>query len=200
MGRISIFLLAFCAYSSSLFSQNPSSATLATNRVKAVFNANGALFTDFQNGQFIAPYTPGQPERSLLRAAGLWITGKDAQGALHGAVQLYNSSGKSDFTNGTPDGLLEGVFRVTRAEIETFKADLADNGKIDNPQPGVMGWPGRYNPFFEEYNMGQVLPANGWSQAGFFDKDGDAVYDPKKGDYPAIEIRGCPLNRIPSKM
>lgn len=191
-----------------LTAQVPQSATLQTNRTKATFNSNGAMFTDFQKGQFIAPYAPGEPEISLLRAAGLWLAGWDLAGNLKGAVQLYNTDGKSDFYPGVLDdaglpvtGSISGIYRVTRAEIEAQLADLADNGVIDNPQPGVMGWPARGNPYFEQYHPDQQYPFfTNRSFAGFYDKDGDGNYNPAYGDYPSIEVRGCPLNRIPSEM
>ena len=34
----------------------------------------------------------------------------------------------------------------------------------------------------------------------FFDADDDGLYDPLKGDYPSIEIRGCPNDRYPDEM
>lgn len=198
--------LCLVLWAISLQSQTPQSATLNANRVKAVVNNNGALFTDLQKGQFIAPYTPGQPELSLLRAAGLWIVGTDPGGNLKGAVQLYNAGGKTDFypgqleldgTPGTP--ALSGIYRVSRAEVDTHLADFADNGVIDNPQPGVFGWPGRGNPHFFTYH-GQDLPPTAQGLAGFYDRDEDGDYNPAKGDYPTIEIRGCPLNQAPTEM
>ncbi|MFM8489015.1 MAG: hypothetical protein ACKOCH_22010, partial [Bacteroidota bacterium] len=33
-----------------------------------------------------------------------------------------------------------------------------------------------------------------------FDKDEDGLYDPLKGDYPSIEIRGCALDKYPDEM
>lgn len=189
------------------FFQAPASATLTTNRVKAVVNANGALFTDLQKGQFVAPFIPGQPEIGLLRGAGLWLTGLDPAGNLKGAVQLFNTNEKSDFSPGILDGdglpasvNLTGIFRVTRAEIQAHLADLADNGVIDNPQPGVLGWPARGNPFFEQYHPGQSLSFTLQGLAGFYDADADGAYNPMYGDYPAIELLGCPFNRIPTEM
>lgn len=207
--RLTILLpLFFILTVSDVTAQAPAAATLSINRVKVQFNANGALFTDFQKGQFIAPYTPGQPENSLLRAAGLWIAGLDPAYNLKGAAQLYNTDGKSDFFPGVLDdngvtpvgGKLTGIYRVTAAEIATHRADFADNGVVDNPQPGVFGWPGRGNPYFSQYHNGEELPFSSRGLAGFYDHNSDGLYDPAQGDYPAIEVRGCPLNRTPSEM
>ena len=198
------FCLALVAMA--LQGQSPSLASLNTNRVKAVVNANGALFTDLQKGQFIAPYAPGQPELSLLRAAGLWIVGTDPAGNLKGAAQLYNTDGKTDFYPGQLDETgapgtpaLTGIYRVTRTEVETHLADFADNGVIDNPQPGVFGWPGRGNPHFFTYH-GQDLPFTQQGLAGFYDRNEDGVYTPEDGDFPANEVRGCALDGVPDEM
>lgn len=207
--RLTILLsLFFILTVSDVTAQSPAAATLSINRVKAQFNANGALFTDFQKGQFIAPYTPGQPEISLLRAAGLWIAGVDPAFNLKGAAQLYNTDGKSDFIPGVLDndglppagGALTGIYRVTAAEIAAHLADFADNGGIDNPLPGVFGWPARGNPYFSQYHNGEDLPFSSRGLAGFYDHDSDGTYDPAQGDYPAIEVRGCPLTQAPSEM
>lgn len=201
-------IIFFALTTNGLSAQTPASATLSVNRIKAQFNANGALFTDFQKGQFIAPYTPGQPEISLLRAAGLWIAGIDPAYNLKGAAQLYNAGGKADFIPGVLDnsglppaaGSLAGIYRVTAAEIAFHLADLADNGVIDDPQPGVFGWPARGNPYFAQYHNGEELPHSSRSLAGFFDSDHDGHYNPTHGDYPAIEVRGCPLQYVPAEM
>jgi hypothetical protein len=60
-------------------------------------NANGALFTDFTDGQFIAPYEPGQPEISTMRASGIWLGGFDPAWNIKGAIHGYNENGKADF-------------------------------------------------------------------------------------------------------
>ena len=43
-----------------------------------------------------------------------------------------------------------------------------------------------------EYIHGFDLPNTSQGLAGFWDADGDFAYDPLNGDYPIIEIRGCP--------
>lgn len=196
----------FCAIASA---QTPANATLSANRVKAQFNANGALFTNFQKGQFIAPYAPGQPEISLLRASGLWLAGLDPAGNLKGAAQLYNADGKADFKPGVLDenGLpqpggdrVTGIYRVTAAEIAAHEADFADNGVIDNPQPSVFGWPAQGNWYFSQYHNGEELPFNTRNLAGYNDNNLDGSYDPSRGDYPSVEVRGCARNIVPAEM
>jgi hypothetical protein len=163
------------------------------------------LFTDGQKGQFIAPYAPGQTEISTLGVAGLWLGGVDPAGNLKMSVQLHDTGANADFIPGALDGngtpaALPGIYRVTRAEIEAHIKDFNDNGVIDNPQSGVFGWPARGNSFFAQYH-GFDLPGDFTVfLAGFFDRNYDGIYDPAAGDYPTIEIRGCPLYLVPAEM
>lgn len=188
-----------------LSAQAPAAATLAVNRVQATVLNDGRFFTDGQTGQFIAPYAPGQSTPSLLRGAGLWLAGLDPGGNLKMAIATPDAT---DFAPGRPspdggsltDRLGHTIWRVTRAEIDAHRADFADNGKIDNPQPGVFGWPGNDNPFFAQYNNGNILPTVDYFLAGYYDSDSDGRYNPGSGDYPALEVRGCPLTQYPDEM
>lgn len=201
MRNISSLLLGLLLSAAALTGQNVQvSAILNTNNVKAAINSDGALFTDFTQGQFVAPFVAGQPEHSLLWLSGLWIAGRDLAGNLKGAIQLYNQDQKSDFQPGLPDGALQGMWRVTKADIEEHLADLADNGVVDHPNAHVFRWPASGNSYFPDYNNGLFMPFNSNWYAGFFDADEDGRYDPTKGDYPSIEIRGCPLDRYPDEM
>ena len=197
--KINLYVLSysFFLFFGNMEAQTPASAILDINKVKAQINANGAMFTDFTEGQFIAPYEPGQPEVSLMRASGIWLAGTDPGGNLKGAIQAYNENGNADFQagtldmNGTPTDLLTGIYRVTSEDIEEHLADLNDNGNIDNPNPNVFGWPAAGNPFFAQYNNGESLPSTIQGLADFWDEDMDGIYNPTFGDFPIIGVRGC---------
>jgi|APTNR8051073442_1049403.scaffolds.fasta_scaffold00497_8 hypothetical protein len=191
-------LSAFLFFASTAQAQQaPVSATLQRNNVKAVVQSNGALFQNLNQGQFIVPYQPGQPEISALRGAGLWLGGLDPGGNLKVAAQLYNQAGKADFQAGLhpehADGLpaLNKVWRVTREQIAAHRADFADNGVVDNPIPEIFGWPGSNNSFFSDYNQGMLLASPSYGLAPYWDANGTGTYDPGDGDYPILEIRGC---------
>ncbi|MEZ4952733.1 MAG: T9SS type A sorting domain-containing protein [Saprospiraceae bacterium] len=182
----------------SISAQTPASAILNVNNVKVQVNANGALFTDFTDGQFIAPYEPGQPEISTMRASGIWLGGFDPAGNIKGAIHAYNENGKADFqpgilddVTGTATGQLTQIYRVTKADIEEHLADFHDNFVIDNPNPNVFGWPAVYNPYFSQYHNGETLPATSQGLADFWDENSDGVYNPTHGDFPIIGVRGC---------
>ena len=63
----------------------------------------------------------------------------------------------------------------------------------------VLGWPARGNPHFADIHDFE-LPNTSQGMAGFWDQDGDFAYDPLNGDYPIIEIRGCPVPQFPDEM
>lgn len=191
-------LSAFLFFASTAQAQQaPVSATLQRNNVKAVVQSNGALFQNLNQGQFIVPYQPGQPEISALRGAGLWLGGLDPGGNLKVAAQLYNEAGKADFQAGlhpqNAAGLpaLNKVWRVTREQIEAHRADFADNGVVDNPIPEIFGWPGNNNSFFSDYNQGLSLAFTSAGLAPYWDATGTNYYDPAGGDFPMLGIRGC---------
>ncbi|NND35248.1 MAG: hypothetical protein HKN76_21855, partial [Saprospiraceae bacterium] len=96
-------------------------------------------------------------------------------------------------------------FTVLGDNIRTFLRDYnqaAESGiqltKKDVPMD-VLGWPATGNPYFRDIH-GFDLPNTFQGLAGFFDSDGDLAYDPLKGDYPIIEIRGCPIPQYPDEM
>lgn len=201
-----IHYLFLCLLSElSLYAQNPATNTLSANRINATVLNDGRLFTDGQTGRFLAPYVPGGNTSSLLKGTGLWLGGLDAGGNLKLAVATPEAS---DFSPGrpSPDGanlaerLGNKIWRVTRADIDAHRADFADNGQIDQPVAAVFAWPGNGNPFFSQYNGGVNLTFSPYGLAGFYDADLDGTYNPAQGDFPSIELRGCPGDHYPDEM
>lgn len=183
-----LFLTALCG------SGHTQSYTLQSNQVKATILANGATFTDGTNGAFI----PVQPELlpiSLLNGSGIWVAGLDGAGNLKGAVDRISST---DFQPGELDplepslvGNLIEIWPVKCADLEAHLQDYSD-GVIDNPNAHIFAFPGKGNAQFEQYNSGATLPFTSQALAGYYDQNNDALYEPVLGEYPAIEVRGCP--------
>jgi hypothetical protein len=183
------------------------------NNVRARLLGGGDCWWDFSDGRYIVPkvdVSTGQREVSSIFAGSVWLGGIDPGGNLKLACQDYRPGGANDFWPGplTQVGLTESFtcdnwdrhFRVTGEEIRTHLGNLAV-GLLDPTSipRGVRGWPARGNPYFADV-WGFDLPFTEQALAGFFDKDEDGIYDPLKGDYPSIEIRGCPLDRYPDEM
>src|SRR5690606_18347280 len=158
----------------------------------------------------------GLPEVSAIFAGAVWQGGYDPVGNLKLAAQQYRNSNANDFwpgplepTTGTVDRETcadwDRHFRVLGENIRLFIRDFEialDNGETleskDIPED-VLGWPARGNPHFERIH-GFELPNTTQGLAAFFDRNNDFVYDPLDGDYPIIEIRGCPIPQYPDEM
>jgi hypothetical protein len=183
------------------------------NNVRARLLGGGDCWWDLTRGRYIVPKVDpasGQPEVSSIFAGAVWLAGIDPGKNLKLAGQTYRSDGKNDFWPGPIDAYgyasdescnhWDRHFRVTGAEIRQHLTNLA-NGDFnpDHIPEGLRGWPASRNPYFTEV-WGFELPNNSQSLAGFLDADNDGIYDPLKGDYPSLEIRGCPSNRYPDEM
>lgn len=183
------------------------------NNVRARLLAGGDCWWDFADGRYIVPKvdpSTGQRPVSSIFAGSVWLGGIDPAGNLKLACQDYRSDGKNDFWPGplTNEGITDELvcknwdrhFRVEGTEILEHLKNLFE-GKLDPDliPPGVKYWPAKGNQFFsEKYNF--ELPFESQGLAGFYDANDDFVYNPLDGDYPSIEIRGCPLDRYPDEM
>ena len=190
-----------------------SQVDMEINNVRARLLGGGDCWWDFNDGRYIVPkvdVSTGQREVSSIFAGSVWLGGFDPAGNLKLACQDYRAGGKNDFWPGplTENGITDEStcdnwdrhFRVTGDEVRKHLANLATGDlNPDNIPRGVKGWPARGNPYFADV-WGFDLPYTKQALAGFYDADGDNDYDPLKGDYPSIEIRGCPLNRYPDEM
>jgi len=186
---------------SAAFTQSPATATMHVNNVQAKFQADATLFNDGQQGQFV-PMEAGLAQKTLMRHSGIWMVGMDPGLNLKGSVSVNNRS------NFQPGGLTQEtpfiydfnkIWKVSCADIQQHLAGYQDNGIVDNPDAALFGFPSQGNSFFEQYNPGLPLPFTPQGLAGFYDSTQDATYDPDKGEYPSMEVRGCALNRYPEE-
>ncbi len=180
------------------------------NNVRARLLNGGDLWWDLSDGRYVIPNVEDdQNPRSSIFAGAVWLGGVDEGNNLKLAAQTYRQSG-NDFWPGplTPDqGLInpdtcnnwDRFYEVLGSNIDihirNFEASCDENGvnceyDCDDIPIDVKGWPGRGNPFFEEIH-GFELPDTKQGLAGYFDQDGDGIYNPCNGDFPVIEVRGC---------
>lgn len=168
------------------------------NRIQARLNAGGDLFTDFEDGYFLPDPVQGQSNPWTIFAANLWVGGIDPGGNAQVFVPTYNnngaaSAGPADFSSGLPVAAdcedWDRLFAVKGADIAAFLADIpADLTTAIDLYPGILGWPGRGNPHFETvYGFPLVEPLGGL--APFYDENGDGLYNPLDGDYPAVIVK-----------
>lgn len=187
-----------------------SRATQDINNVRALLLINGDVWWDGDNAQYIVPKPVlGEIGVSAIFAGAVWIGGFDDGGNLKLAAKTYGASnGDTDFWPGpiNLDTLLEDDVLCSRwdehfeilgsdidAHLRNYQAAIANDVdyEIEDIPTAILGWPARGNAFFESIN-GFELPDTDAGLAGFFDRDGDETYEPEEGDYPVIEVRGCP--------
>lgn len=196
-----------------------SSIDMQINNVRARLLGGGDVWWDLQDGKYIVPKVqPGSgiPEVSSIFAGAVWLGGYDPVGNLKLAGQIYRTGNLNDFWPGPLDPVRGTIgidtcakwdkhFQVTgesiAAHLKAYNDALTSGTVLDCKKipEDVLGWPGRGNPYFKNIH-GFDLPNTSQGLAGFYDRDGDGLYDPCKGDYPIIEIRGCNAPQYPDEM
>jgi hypothetical protein len=199
--------------------QGASAYDLGINNVRARLLICGDAWWDLDGtARYVVPNVElgsGVPEVSSMFAGAIWLGGKDPSGNLKLAAQTYRSATRNDFWPGPLDTLGEVTeetcqdwdkhFVVNGNSIRQFIAAFELSVAAGTPfdcgliPEDVKGWPAKGNPFFFEINQFE-LPNTDQGLALFFDRDGDDKYDPCKGDYPVIDIRGCELKDYPDQM
>lgn len=175
----------------------PQTTVFEVNNLSALIHANGLLFDNGGQGQLISGDFPGA---SLISRAGLIIGGLDPGFNLKGASHLLPAGAAGNFEAlSVGDITFDRFWQVSAEQISAHRADWSDNHIIDNPIDAIFAWPGRGNPYAEEQN-GFALPTGSSGYAPFWDKDGDAIYNPAQGDFPVLSIRGCNGPVIPDEM
>jgi hypothetical protein len=179
------------------------------NNVRARLTTGGDVWWDSTDGVYVVPKNaPGQPPVSSIFAGAVWLGGVDPAGNLKVAAQTYGrSSGNFDYWPGPLDpetgttnqeecAKWDKFFTVSGESIDEHLRnwELAKaNGETYDPDDipiDVKGWPARGNEFFFDIHQFE-LPNTSQGLAGFWDQDGDGLYNPELGDFPVIEIRGC---------
>ena len=180
------------------------------NNVRARLLTGGDLWWNLQEGRYIVPKpAPGLPEVSAIYAGGVWIGGKDPNGALKLAGVTYRTGNATDFYAGPLDENGETnldvcedwdrFFVVKGENILRFAAKYDASVREGIPFPcdsipdEIKYWPAKGNPFFNE-KFDFPLPDQ--NLAEFWDEDFSGTYNPCMGDMPIISQRGCnPIDR-----
>ena len=192
---------------------------MSINNVRARLTTGGDVWWNLSEGRYVVPKIPigsGLPEVSSIFAGAVWLGGFDPSGNLKMAAATYRNSSDNDFYPGPIDpntGTTElqtclnwdRFFTVTGVEIDQHLRNYAVAKlagvpyELDSIPDGVKYWPGKGNPYFLQ-KYGFELPNTEQALGSFWDEDFDNNYDPANGDYPIIEIRGCPLPQYPDEM
>lgn len=183
------------------------------NNVRATLLNSGDVWWNLSEGQYFVPNTPpGIPDVSSIFAASVWIGGYDFDGNLKIAANTYRNTGNTDFFpgplndfNGTTDKTIcanwNRFFTVYGSEIDRHISNFKTNPDyiLDSVPDNVRYWPGKGNVEFE-IKYGFPLPDNSQGLGSYHDEDQNGKYEPLKGDYPKIEIKGCEAPQYPDEM
>jgi hypothetical protein len=195
------------------------------NNVRAALLTSGDVWWDLSDGVYIIPKVlPGTGAKAVssIFTGGVWLGGKDPVGNLKLAATLYRRGTDTDFwpgpltdNNGTTKKLTcdqwDKHFVVYRTDIDSLRklwtaAVAAAGGDITRaviPEgvipERVKGWPADRNRFFFEINR-FPLPITLQGYGRFHDENTNNIYEPDKGDYPIIEVRGCKVDVYPDEM
>ena len=186
--KIQPILIAFVLAVSGFASQGQTIQYLNSNNIIAGIGIGGGLFEmdSFRVGDlFQTKFDSGRAE---IFGAALWMTGVDETGNLHGAVNRYFDFGQGFFDgpisanyDNSYDSYYKRVWKVTKTQINQFKSLIFPTtaNLVDSV---ILYWPGKGNPSaLNDYAVSIDSPL-----APFIDLNGNGIYEPLEGDYPAF--------------
>jgi len=181
----------------------------AVNNVRARLLTGGDVWWNGNDGRYVVPKVPpGVPEVSAIFSGSVWLGGVDPAGNLKVAAQTSGrATGDFDFWPGPLNPNTGQVDQETCAKWDRFFVVAGEsvqehirnfeNARLNDTEydpadipKDIRGWPARGNPFFFDVHQFE-LPDTEQGLAGFWDENGDEIYNPLDGDFPVIEIRGC---------
>lgn len=157
--------------------------SLDINNINARFNCFGNHFWKMVDGEFSSHFlVPNGTRQSTIFTSTLWAGGKDQEGSLHMAGELYRDGFGEDFRHGpvseTYDSLYDirwfNVWKLNREDIEYHREHWWETGYTAIPD--IQSWPGN-----GDTTAGQALRL-----APYHDKNNNDLYEPYAGDYPII--------------
>ncbi len=189
-------LLLFFAFSLSgecLFARAPFNTmdSVNINNINASVLVHGDMFRNPSDQKQLCEFPKGSGKHLSLGGA-LWMTGFDNGGDLHVAAQTYRQFG-NDYWPGPLDnaGALTyavsanwaKIWKVNETDIQYFQSLTTHN--TTNTPNAILTWPGKGN-VYAAGNGGVALSISN-DMAPFIDLNGNGIYEPLLGEYPAIK-------------
>jgi hypothetical protein len=193
---ITLALTTFVA--TQLRAQTPflASDSLTINKVSATVLVHGDMWwngdaTGFYATKAFFPRGTGLSIGGFGNA--VWMSGYDGGGHLHVAAQTYRQDGNDYWPGPLSSGSIPvpyatsrdwaKVWKVNRTDIGAFKA--MSGHTITNTPDMILTWPGKGNSYAKG-NLNAALDVTN-DMAPFADLNGNGVYEPLLGEYPAIK-------------
>ena len=140
-------LLLFIAFvfGSTVYAQQVT-ATLDIGNFAAPIRSDGQLFqnSNFTLGGLEWPKTAVPGDKRYISYTGqIWMSGHDQQGTLRVAANEYGQTGECYFPGraGFPNASWNNVWKISRAEIDQFRADFASGNVNFANYPVIQSWP-----------------------------------------------------------
>jgi len=184
------FLISF-AISGQIFGQcapSTAHAFLDVNNVSAQLNCSMSSFWD----EMASPHyeIPKGSGKHSMYASSIWIGGQDSEGEIRLVAQRFRSQGDDFFAGpismGTAEtdsltcGQYDRIWKLNRWQVAEFRDNYNSVGYI--APTDIMEWPAH----------GNVASGFASNLAPFRDLDGNGIYNPETGDYPAFAFDGEP--------
>lgn len=165
-------------------------ADLDINNVRAAILANGNMWQSTIPGCTAGYTVPKNGTANSIFISGLWFGGLDDGGQLMTACMTYRQRGV-DFWAGPIDTVnaatnkgvcwaYDRFWKLNRSEVEAFREHYSE-ASYTIPE-AILTWPAN----------GNTQAGYSKQQAPFIDNNGDGIYDPHAGDYPAFALNGQP--------
>ncbi len=161
--------------------ENEGRSMLDVNNIEAFVQSFGFQFCEISD-QYVPQFeVPAGSMRNTIFVFDLWLGGLDASGDLHLAAERYRNLG-NDYWNGPVSGTYHNQQLIDYNKVWAFDREAIDNHNQHwweagyEPAEEIATWPAHGDP-----SLGQAVLL-----APFNDRNGDGVYDPDQGDYPAI--------------
>jgi len=192
------------------------------NNVRARLLNGGDVWWDLSKGSYIVPKVPeGSSKKpvSAIYAGAVWVGGYDPNRNLHLMAQAYRRPSMNDCWPGplTPntgettaedclnwDQFFVVLGKSIRDQQKIYKEvkDTRDLTLAEIPED-VLYYPARGNKYFSS-KYGFELPFLPQGLGLFYEEPGspsdNGIYEPEKGDFPIIDIRGCNEPVFPDQM
>jgi len=164
--------------------------SLDINNVTASVAVHGDMWWSPSTGVAGCEFPSGSG-KNITTAGSVWMSGYDAGGNLHIAAQGYRSAGvdywpgpldASDTLSYATSYAWDKIWKVNKSDIQGFLA--MDTHTIVNTPQSILTWPGNGNAYAQGYGGAPLTITS--DMAPFVDLNGNGIYEPLLGEYPAI--------------
>jgi len=162
------------------------------NNINASVLVHGDMWTNATD-TFPRCEFPKGNHTNMFAKAGVWIAGFDNSSKLHISAAAYRKQGidywpgplstSTDSIDYATSQSWARIWKINRTTIDSFLA--LSTHTLSNTPAIILEWPGKGNTYAKG-NAGASLTIT-TDMAPFIDVDHDGLYNPLKGDYPAIK-------------